>query len=57
MKNFDCSEIFGVALFFFFFFVCLCVCGGALTFFGHMLFGCEQFLVMWVLVVEIFLDT
>ena len=57
MKNFDCSEIFSGALFFFFFFVCLCVCGGALTFFGHMLFGCEQFLVMWVLVVEIFLDT
>ena len=58
VKNFDCGEIFDggivcvcVCVFFFFFFL-----WWGIDLFGCMIFGCEQFLVICVLVVGYFLD-
>ena len=52
VKHFYCGEIFGGALVFIFYFFCW----WGIDLFGHMIFGCEQVLVMWVLVVGIFFD-
>ena len=52
VKNFDCGEIFGGALVFFFYYYFFVWWG--IDLFGCMIFGCEQFLDIWVLVVGIF---